>query len=184
MGVEEILRQAPGLLAEKEKALVGVIHFRVGPGRFRGEQPHLTDPVPGEEVLQVFVDPNIQQLPVVQPGPLELPVGDLKAQGLDQMQAAAGGGAGAGDVAGVLGDLRLHQYDVEHILSYFPLNCNEILRIYAVFRFFYRGRGLVLVYSTKRKGVRPSIWVGWMAVTYQFSFRFRLGKNLSAFRSV
>ena len=30
------------------------------------------------------------------------------------MEAAAGGGAGSGDVAAVLGDLRLHQYDIEH----------------------------------------------------------------------
>ena len=36
------------------------------------------------------------------------------AQRLHQMQPCAGGGAGAGDVAAVLGNLRLHKDDVEH----------------------------------------------------------------------
>ena len=34
--------------------------------------------------------------------------------GADQMEAGAGGGAGAGDVPAVLGNLRFHQYDVQH----------------------------------------------------------------------
>ena len=39
---------------------------------------------------------------------------DVKPQGADQMQPAAGGGAGAGNVAAVLGNLRFYQYDVQH----------------------------------------------------------------------
>ena len=35
-------------------------------------------------------------------------------EGTDEMQAAAGGGAGAGDVAAVLRDLGLHQNHIQH----------------------------------------------------------------------
>ena len=52
-------------------------------------------------------------MPVVQPGPLDGPVGDVEAQRADEVQAAAGG-AGAGDVAAVLRYLRLYQYDMQH----------------------------------------------------------------------
>ena len=52
-------------------------------------------------------------LPVIQPRALQAAVGDGKAERLDEMQRAAGDGAGAGDVAGVLRDLRLEKYDVD-----------------------------------------------------------------------
>ena len=59
-------------------------------------------------------DVDVHQMPVVQPGPLDGPVGDVEAQRADEVQAAAGGGAGAGDVAAVLRYLRLYQYDMQH----------------------------------------------------------------------
>lgn len=52
-------------------------------------------------------------LPVVQPRALETAVGHREAERLDEVERAAGDGAGAGDVASVLGDLRLEKYDVD-----------------------------------------------------------------------
>ena len=47
------------------------------------------------------------------------------------MQAAAGGGAGAGDIAAILRDLRLHQYNVEHkTVSFFSIRANIIVILY------------------------------------------------------
>jgi hypothetical protein len=53
-------------------------------------------------------------LVVIQARPAQLLVGDPEAQGLDQVQAAAGVGGQADDVAGVGRDFRLEQDDVEH----------------------------------------------------------------------
>ena len=57
-------------------------------------------------------------MPVIHTTAFHIPpdrvLGDVKPQGADQMQAAAGGGAGPGDIAAVLRNFRLHQYDIEH----------------------------------------------------------------------
>ena len=53
-------------------------------------------------------------MPIIQTGPLHGPVTDVEAQRAHQMQAAAGGGTGPGDVAGVHGDLRFHKNDIQH----------------------------------------------------------------------
>ena len=72
-----------------------------------------------KEVAQIFVVKDLHQMPVVQSGPLNRPVGNVESQRPHQMQAAACGGAGAGDIAAVLGDLRLHQHNIQH--RYVPL---------------------------------------------------------------
>ena len=53
-------------------------------------------------------------MPVVQSGPLDGLFRNIKAQGFDQVQAAAGGGTGAGNIAAVLWNLRLKEHDVQH----------------------------------------------------------------------
>ena len=53
-------------------------------------------------------------MPVVQTGPFDCLLRNVKAQGADQMQAGTGGSAGAGNVASVLRDLRFDQYDIQH----------------------------------------------------------------------
>lgn len=65
-------------------------------------------------------------MPIVQARPLHRPVADVEAQGPHQMQPAAGGGTGPGDVAGVHGDLRFHKDDIEHGLRRLnPENCRD-----------------------------------------------------------
>lgn len=51
--------------------------------------------------------------PVIQPGALELFVGDLKTQRFDQVKAATGGHTQSPDVSGIVGNLRVEQNDVE-----------------------------------------------------------------------
>ena len=63
--------------------------------------------------LDGVVHPQVQEIPVIQPRPLHRLVRNIEAQGADQMQSGPGDGAGAGDIAGVLGDLRLYQDDVD-----------------------------------------------------------------------
>ena len=59
-------------------------------------------------------DPEIDQVPIIQPRPLHGPVADVEPQGAHQMQPTAGGGAGPGNVPGVHRDLWFHQNDIQH----------------------------------------------------------------------
>ena len=56
-------------------------------------------------------------MPVVQAGPLDRLVADVKAQGLDEMQPGPGHRACARDIPRILGDLWLKQHDIEHPVS-------------------------------------------------------------------
>jgi hypothetical protein len=73
-------------------------------------------------------------MPVIQPGPFHGLFGDIEAQGLHKMQHAAGSGAGAGNVAAVLGNFRLHQYDIEHENHLKPFYARSVQIICQSFR--------------------------------------------------
>ena len=66
-----------------------------------------------KKIVKIFVIGNVEQVPVVQTGAFELAVVDFKSQRFHQMQRSACGGAGTRDVAGVLRNLRLDQYDIQ-----------------------------------------------------------------------
>ena len=111
---QKFFRQALGLLAEEKIAVVLEVCFHIAPGCFRGETPHLLHIIFGEEVRKVFVVPDFDHMPVVKTGTADSLLADVKTQGADQVKPAAGGGAGSGDVAAVLGDLGFHQHDIQH----------------------------------------------------------------------
>ena len=73
--------------------------------------------VAGKKFIQAAVQGDVQQVPVIQPGALQLFVFNGKAHGPHQVQPRARGGAGACNVAGVLRNLRLHQHDVQLLQS-------------------------------------------------------------------
>ena len=56
---------------------------------------------------------DVQKVPVIESGTLKLGVVKFKSHRADKMQPCAGGGAGAGDVAAVLGYLRLDKNDIQ-----------------------------------------------------------------------
>ena len=60
------------------------------------------------------------ELVVVQPGPPQEPILQRKPQRLDQMQPGSGIGAETDDVAGVRGNFRLEENDIEHGAKYRP----------------------------------------------------------------
>ena len=116
VGHAEVLRQARRLLAEHQPAVRGEPGLGVVPGRFGGGQPHILRRlgIAAEKIVQPVVVVHVHQMPVVQPSPLDGTVRDVEAQGADQVKAAAGGGAGAGDVAAILGYFRFYQHDMQH----------------------------------------------------------------------
>ena len=116
MGRTERLRQACGLFSEEQPAIrrkprLGIVLRGLG-----GGQPEviLCLRVLSKKRIQVLIVRNVHQMPVIQARTLHGPVGNIKAKGADQVQAAAGGSAGPGNIAGVLRDLRLHQHDIQH----------------------------------------------------------------------
>jgi hypothetical protein len=115
MRVQEILRKTFGLLTEEQIAVIVVLGFGMAPGCFCGKAPHFGHIISGKEVLQILVVENLHHMPVIKTGPADSLLGDVKTQRTDQMKPAAGGGAGAGDIAAVLGDLRFHQYNIQHL---------------------------------------------------------------------
>jgi hypothetical protein len=54
-------------------------------------------------------------VPIVHAGTLQVLVGDLETQRMDQMQPRLRDRAHASDIAGVLRDLRLKQHHVKHL---------------------------------------------------------------------
>ena len=99
MGLPEPQGQAGGFLAEKEPASVPKLGLGVIPRCLGGGQPKVRNLVFVKEVLYAIIDAQVHHVPIIQPRPLHCPVADVKAQGADQMQTAAGGGAGAGDIS-------------------------------------------------------------------------------------
>ena len=114
MGLEERLRQALRLPAEEQVAPVVIGDIAVGARRLCREQPLLDNVVFRIEVLEIVVYAHIDQMPVIQPGAAHGPLGDIEAQRPDEMQHGAGCGAGAGNIAGVLRDLRRNKDNVQH----------------------------------------------------------------------
>ena len=59
------------------------------------------------------MDLNLDGIPIIEPGAAELGVGDFESQRLDQVETGAGGGAKAGDVAGVGRNFGVDEDDVQ-----------------------------------------------------------------------
>ena len=112
VGIEQQFRQTDGFLAEDEVAVVGIGYIGIGVLCLCGKIVKLSARVLLKKIVERGILGDVEQIPVIQPGTFELFVVDLKAHRFDQVQTGAGSGAGAGDVAGILGNLRLHQYDI------------------------------------------------------------------------
>ena len=132
MLLPEPLGKPGGLFAEKQPASILKMGAGVVLGGFGGGQPQVGVGVFRKKVVQAVVHMQVHHGPVVQPRPFDRLFADVEAQGLNEMEAAPGGGAGAGDVAAVLRDLRFHQYNVQqskpssHIGSHCIPNGGEI----------------------------------------------------------
>ena len=113
VGKEQILGESPCLLAEHEEDLLGVLHVDVAVLSLGGEVVHRRALVLGVEILQPVVVVDVQLIPVIQPRPLHALVVDGEAQRADEVEGRARGGAGAGDVARVLGNFGLVKNDVD-----------------------------------------------------------------------
>jgi hypothetical protein len=108
------LGQARSLLAEKQPAAFPELCVGVILGRFGRGKPQVWSRIAGEKIVQAWINREVYHRPVVQPGPFDRLLTDVEAQRLNEVQSAAGSRAGAGDISGVLGDLRFYQYNIYH----------------------------------------------------------------------
>ena len=113
---QKIFRQPLGLFAEEQVAILGKFRFRIAPRCFCGKTPHLLYIVLLKEVIQIFIIPDFHHMPIVQTRAFYSFIRNVKAQRTDQVQTAAGGGTGTGDISAVLRDLRFHQNNIQQTL--------------------------------------------------------------------
>ena len=119
-GGKERFGQALGLLPEYQKIALAVTYVAVYLGGLGGKEEKPPLGIEGEQLFDAVVIGDIDILPVIQPRALQILIRHFEPQRADEVQTAARGRAGAGDVARVLRDLRFNQYDVEHtIFSFF-----------------------------------------------------------------
>ena len=104
---ENVLGDTARFLAEDDVRAVGVGDITVLTARLGGEEEILSARGLFEKVVDTVIIGDVDEIPVVEPRSFQIAVGDLKAEGSHKVQPCARSGAGAGDVARVLGDLRL-----------------------------------------------------------------------------
>lgn len=113
MGGEQVVGKTFGFAPEDE----GIAGTVSGLGVGAGTAGAVKEKTGGSEGLKASgprgMDLHLDGIPVVEPGAAELGVGDFESQRFDKMETGAGGGAEAGDVAGVGRDFRVDEDDVE-----------------------------------------------------------------------
>lgn len=109
VAVQQGLGQALGFGSEDQGVAGLKAGVQVAPGRCRAEQKEAGWFFRFQKGLNVRMHLGRDGVPIVQAGSFQLGVGDGETQGFHQMQFGAGGGAQAGDVAGVGWNLRMHQ---------------------------------------------------------------------------
>src|SRR5699024_9286978 len=100
--------------AEQEHVLPRVLDALEADVGVGGEGEHAGVRQRGECLVDVGMDAHVREIVVVQPGPAELGVLEVEAKGLDEMEAGAGDGGETDRIAGVPGDRRLMEEDVDH----------------------------------------------------------------------
>ncbi len=113
MGKEHLLGQSRALFAEHDVDLLGIADVGILIFSLGGEIIDGGIGVLSVKILQTVVVGDIQLVPVIQPCAFQLFVVYGEAHGADEMQRSPRGGAGAGDVARILRNFGLMQYDID-----------------------------------------------------------------------
>ena len=111
---QQVFRQAARFPAEDEKHVLRIGDLRIAFRRFRAGIKERRIRIGREHLAKVFVDMHPDQRPVIQPRAFQIFILQAVSQRLDQMQFAPRRRARARNVAGILRDFRLNQYDMNH----------------------------------------------------------------------
>ena len=114
-GPVEPVGAAGSFVAEDEAVAVRKIGLPEGFGGFGGEEPEAFGFLRGfEEILTRIVVDDIERFPVVHAAALEVAVGDLESERVNEVEARFGDRAEPPDITRVLWNLRLVEDDMKH----------------------------------------------------------------------
>ena len=109
---KKFFRQSCRFFAEKQIAGIGKVTVGIDGAPFGSKEEILTR-ITGKEIVKIFILGDIEILPVIETRTLEFFVINGKAHRFHDMKPRSRGGAGAGNVAGILRDLRLDQNKID-----------------------------------------------------------------------
>jgi hypothetical protein len=115
VGVLDFGGDAGGFAAEDQPVACREFCLPEGAVAFGGEEPDWGAFLLGEieEGFGIVVNGEAQARPIVHGAATEISVAEDEAEGADEVEFGSTGDAGAGDVAGVGGDLRLQERELE-----------------------------------------------------------------------
>ena len=125
---EDVLGNSGALFSEHEPGFFGIGYLGIDAGRLRGKEEEGGVGMLGKEGGRILVMVYVQKVPVVQARVSETLVVGRESQRVNQVQGAACHGAGAGNVARVLGDFGFVQYDVYVHVGSFTLFSFSIIK--------------------------------------------------------
>ena len=106
---------APSFVAEEQTVAASKGSVPNGFVCVRSQEVYVLRPFPGaDETTPVLMFDHIKRFPVIHSGPFEVLVGNLKAEGVNQVKSTVGEGTNSTDVSSVLRDLRAIQDDFYH----------------------------------------------------------------------
>ena len=136
MRQQQLLGQTARLLAEHKKNLVGIGYIRVTAAGLGGKEINRRTGVTVKKILKAVVVVYVQLVPVIQPRALHALVVNGKPQRMNEVERSTRGGAGAGNIARVLGNLRLVKNDVNVRHGVPPSNRKAMASLYPIVPFF------------------------------------------------
>ena len=114
MGVDDSLVEPAALAPEQQKRVRSVDGIAIAARRLSREKVQLIIAVSREERLDARPPHNLDIIPIVASGPLQVLLRQPKPHRLHQMQPRPHARARASDVPRILRNLRFHKNDVQH----------------------------------------------------------------------
>jgi hypothetical protein len=112
---KDFFRQSFRFTPEYKKQVASEVNPVVGDRGLFGQISEVPLRIFGFKLPEILILKDIDQIPIVQTGPLEVAVFRGESERFDQMETGTGGGAGSGDVACILGDFRLVKNDMDRL---------------------------------------------------------------------
>ena len=120
MLLKNLLRDAGAFLAEHEEAVLGIGNFGIQVFGFRRRIEDFRIRVGPKKILITVIDLYRKILPVIHSGSFQMLLVKRESERPDQVKPCTRSNAGAAYIAGILGNLRLMQYNVNHVFCAAP----------------------------------------------------------------
>ena len=113
---QQIFRQAAGFLPEYQKIVRVIGDLCIASRSLGAGVVHMRAGMLLKKVLKVIINRQVHHMPIIQPGTLHIFIIQRKAQRANQMKLCTRSRAGTGDIARILWNFRIYQYNI-HLCS-------------------------------------------------------------------